>query len=385
MYNRNLFDNLKMKGILMKKTVMLLALAIPLLFSCSAVKDLSSYEVDMDNDKAKIEDIFDSYTYVMLETADRAILTDVRKVDVSDRYISVLDKNRVVVFDRSGKYVSRVDAYGRGHGEYVSLDDYAIHDTCVYVLSRMQKAINVYGLSGKFVKSLKLDDWYSHIVFCGDNTIILSSENANDSKRNFLVYDVAKGRKIKSLDPFGKNENMLLGDYTPFCGRSEGGYYVTHPFSHDIYEIDADGIKPCMALSFADKGKLPQGAEAMSYAQLVEATTHKSVVKSLGLYCRLPGCSFVTFDMFGKVGGMVPYVCRIDSGGLCRVASIGDEYSAMFPYITKPMAVYGDCFVSACPAEVILGIEKYYKLSKFSKLGLAKESNYVVFFNRLKH
>lgn len=366
------------------RNLAILALIIPLLFSCSAGKDLSCYEIDIDN-KAEINNIFAGYTYVLLETTDKAILTDVKKIDISDKYISVQNKNQVVVFDRSGKFLSKIDAFGRGRGEYISLTDYAIQDSRVYILSRMQKMINVYDLSGKYIKSLKLKDWYNHIVFCGNDTAILSSENANMSKKNFLVYDIANGYKIKAFDPFGKNENLLFRNYTPFCSKSENGYYVTHPFDHDIYEIDSEGIKPCVGLSFVGKGKLPSRAASMSYAELLEATTHKSVVQNLGLFCKLDNCSVVTFDMFSDVGGMSTYVCRVDSSGQCRTACIGDKFSDAFPYMTKPMAVYKDCLVSICPAELIVQIEKYYKLSNFSKLGLSKDSNYVVFFNRLSH
>ena len=355
-----------------------------LLFSCSSTKDLSQYEISTEK-KVALNEIFSGYSYTMLETMEDAILTNVKKIIVDDSYISVQDKNHVVVFNKEGKFLSKINAYGRGHNEYMSLDDYAIQDSRFYILSRAQKAILVYDISGKFIKNLKLDDWYNHLVFSGKDVVILSSENSNMSKKSFLLYDVAKGRKIRVLDPFERNENMLFGDYTPFCGKSENGYYVTHCFDHDIYEITTEDIKPYASFSFANKGQLPAGAPSMSYFDLFEATQYKSVVKNMELYCKLESCSYVTFSMFGTEGGILPYVCRLNSDGSCQTACIGDKYSEKFPYITKPMAIYKDNLVSVCDPSLILSIEKNHNIDTFSSKGLTKESNWVVFFNKLSH
>lgn len=368
----------------MQKTLIKLMFLSSLLLSCAANKDLAQYEIDVDK-KSEMGSLFKSYSYVMLENTEKAILSDIKKLNVDDKYISVSQKNEVVLFDKSGNFVSKINAHGLGHGEYVSLDDYAIQEDCVYILSRAQKTINVYNLKGNFVKELKLKDWYSHLVFCGKDTLLLSSENANMSKKNFLVYNAANGKNIKTFDPFDRNENLILGNYTPFCGKSERGFYVTHPFDHDIYEIDSKGIKPYLNISFTGKGKLPANAKSMSYSQLLEATTHKSVVQSLGLFCKFNDCFYITFDMFSNNGGLGTYVCRFDMNGNSKTVCIGENFSNDFPYTTSPMAVYKDNLVSICPADIVLRIEKYYNLNKFTKLGLTKESNYVVFFNKLRH
>ena len=142
-----------------------------LLFSCSSMKDLSQYEIATEK-KVALNDIFSGDSYTMLETTEDAILTNVKKIIVDDSYISVQDKNHIVVFDKEGKFLSKINAYGRGHNEYMSLDDYAIQDSRFYILSRAQKAILVYDISGKFIKNLKLDDWYNHLVFNGKDMVI---------------------------------------------------------------------------------------------------------------------------------------------------------------------------------------------------------------------
>jgi hypothetical protein len=51
-----------------------------------------------------------------LETTPDAMLMDIRFLDISDDYILVSDRDKCLLFDRSGRFISKIGSKGRGPG-----------------------------------------------------------------------------------------------------------------------------------------------------------------------------------------------------------------------------------------------------------------------------
>ena len=355
-----------------------------MLFSCASTEDsVRTYNIDISH-KASLEDYFEGYSFVRLETNKECLLATPQKIEVANNLISVLDHNKIFLFDMSGKYLSKIDHIGNGHNEYMAIDDYALQDTLVYILSRAQKAILTYGLKGNMIRKISLKDWYAHICFSGKDTLVLSSENANESGKNFLVYDVKHERIIAEDDDFKKNESLLFGSFCPFVGY-KNGVLVTHPFDYRVYCLKKGGMENFCEFQFKTKENSDFIKQGASYNELMEKSTNRNVVKFIGPLCFAGNNMYLTFELFDTVGGLGKHICKIDAKGKATNVRLSEKFDKRFPYIMDPMGWYAGSLVSIASAPWILQIENDHKLSKFHKLGLTKEDNCIIFFHKLRH
>lgn len=352
--------------------------------SCSTTGErVCAYHVDVAQ-RANLKDFFSNYSFVRLETAKECLLATPQKIIVNNNIISVLDHDKIFFFDEQGKFLSKISHVGKGHGEYIAINDYALQDTLVYVLARAQKAIYTYGFHGDMIKKISLSDWYAHICFYGKDTLVLSSENANESGKNFLMYDISKNKVIAEYDDFNENENLLFDTFSPFVGF-KNGLLVVHPFDYRIYRLTKDGMEDFCEFQFKTKENADFIKKGISYNELLEKTTNRSVVKYLGSLAYVGNQMYLTFDLFDTVGGMAPHICKIDADGRATNVRLFEKIDKRFPYLTNPVGWHEGSMVSFASASWILQKEKKYKLSKFNKLGLTKEDNGVIFFHKLRH
>jgi len=103
-----------------------------------------------------LSELADSVSYVALETT-KETLTDMA-IQCGDRYYTIINEERLLCFDKSGKYLHQIGTKGNGPEEYPSMSSYRsfIADPVtnwVYCNSREQT--QVYDENGKYVKSIK--------------------------------------------------------------------------------------------------------------------------------------------------------------------------------------------------------------------------------------
>lgn len=352
------------------------------LISCTSAKDVMNYSVDLDK-TSSADSFFTGYSSVILENNnENCMLSNVEKIICNDSFISILDKDRVLFFSPQGKYLSKIDKRGRGKDEYHKIDDYAIQNSMVFILTRAEKTIRVYSFSGRYIRKIDLNDWYMHLAFLQNNILVLSSENSNNIKKNFLVLDIKNQKEVGRYDSFDKNENMVFPSLPVFCGSDNEGVFVIHPFDYTIYKLTSVGISPYRTFDFQNHN-VSDKIKEMSYYDAYLKTKNTSVIKYMGFYKETKNNMYMTCQMFTTDGGVCSYLIQLGLDGKTSVTKLGWNYSSTVPYISKPLALYKDCIVSAMSANQVLNIEKIYKLNYFTNKGLNKDDNFVVFFNKL--
>ena len=351
------------------------------LFSCTGAKDTVYYRVDLDTPQ-KSDSIFRGYSYVILENNKNCMLSNIEKILCTDSFISVLDKDRILFFSSKGKYMSKIDKRGRGNEEYHKIDDYTIQDSMVFILTRAEKAVRVYSFRGQYIRKIALDDWYSHLSFLHGNLLVLSSENSNETKKNFLILDIKRQKEVGRYDSFSKNESMTFPSCPIFCGRDIDGLFVIHPFDYSVYKLTDKGMFLHCTFDFLNHN-VPEKIKEMSYYDAYLKTRNSPMVKYLGFYKETKNYIYMTCQMFDSNGGLCSYLIRINFFGKISSTKLGWNFIPNVPYISKPLAMQNDCIISAMTANQVLTIEKYYKLDYFTNRGLTKDDNFVIFFNKL--
>jgi hypothetical protein len=76
----------------------------------------------------KLSDLDCELEYIVLETAPDAMLMTIAFVDISDKHIIVADRDKCLLFSRSGKFISKIGSKGRGPGENTAFTQIKIHN-----------------------------------------------------------------------------------------------------------------------------------------------------------------------------------------------------------------------------------------------------------------
>jgi hypothetical protein len=81
--------------------------------------DYKTVAVDINN-FCPIEDLFEDYYSVPLETTNECLISGIDKIQIEKNNIYILDKKRhtVHIFNKNGFFIKKINRYGQGPGIY---------------------------------------------------------------------------------------------------------------------------------------------------------------------------------------------------------------------------------------------------------------------------
>ena len=134
------------------------------------------------NIPAKLQSVADSVLFslsevVFLEGKEESFVGSIKKMQLTPEgiYVHDADENKLVLFGRDGKYISKVAAIGRGPSEYITLDDFYVDRKNEEVITyhTIPCKIMVYDLNLNFKEVILLPEelYCSGFVVSGDSLI----------------------------------------------------------------------------------------------------------------------------------------------------------------------------------------------------------------------
>jgi len=360
-------------------------LMMALLASCNSGNKqdngIKTFKVDVDQ-RDQISGFIDSCEYVKLETNDRSIFSGIDELRVSDKYIGIMSKGRVLIFDRNGRFINDIDRKGQGPNEYINLADILLDGDKVLLLSEYPGKIIECTVDGDVLNTYDLDYGFSHFAKIDDDKLLLTSENSNNSGFNFIIFDKGKNELTQKFDSFDNNESMKFNDFNAVLCRKDDAFFVTHPFDHTVYRLSGNEFTPVMEFKFNSKEQLPEDKN-LSYFELYTMTASKPCVRHLGLMHMTDDTLYLTFCLCGPIGGLGTQIFKSDLSGedtdMYRIAETIDE---QYPYIGEPLCIHDGWLVSVSDPETIAYIKGRYNIDK--GIEIAEDDNPIVFFHHLK-
>lgn len=244
---------------------LILFILFTLCFSCTSITNKEeSYQkinlADIISAKSTIDfdEIVKNDKLIQLEKSENSIVGNIWKLMVCDDKIYVQDDNKTLfVFDFEGKFITKINAIGKGPNEYVELSDFDIDSSTgnIKILDETTGTILIFNEEGKIVKTVKaprrcntivsidnINYVYTPFRWSGDrdagNEIITK---INDSGDETLDYFFAT--KIKK-SPYLMYANTIVDD--------EKKLYKI-PFNDTIYRVSENSIVPEYILDAEDK------------------------------------------------------------------------------------------------------------------------------------
>jgi hypothetical protein len=215
----------------------------------SFMKEIISID-DMDlKERYKGTDIFESITFIPLETVNENLIGNISKIMMTDSIIYILDQQTksVLMFNIKGQFLYKIQNIGTGPNEYTNIYDFTLTNNGeILILCENKKLIKFQHNAIPFITYYlpfyvdaveMLND--SVLVFNGssiENKVIVWNIFVNKTINRFLTYDKKTSSRI--LKPLIKNDKEV---------------YFTFAYSSIIYNVTQDGLEEKWFIDFGNR------------------------------------------------------------------------------------------------------------------------------------
>lgn len=230
----------------------------------------STVLVDIDNMSSSpllYSNYIDSISYLTLHQSSDYRIGYVQNVRCFGGYyfiLDVFDSKRLFVFDGNGQFINSIGEIGNGIGAFHELVDFSVDKKLeqLYLLDRTGK-INVYSLTGNFVRSFniqnKYDDYFNNIEITGASIFLdISYPQLYDTPRQSMLREVSFNGEILNdwLDLKEINKSSGKVPYSNFMQSlfdTPDGVFYGKEFMNVIYQIEENALRPVYVLESQDK------------------------------------------------------------------------------------------------------------------------------------
>jgi hypothetical protein len=163
--------------------------------------------------------------YIQLQSVKPNLIGRILHFDINDNHIAISDLNKVLLFSRSGSFITKVGGSGYSPQEYISSGQIKIIGENVYVPCNSKGVLLKYNLHGEFVSSTKT---FRHTTYSQgqsswgqfDGNLIFHWPNiTGDDSVRFWIINMATGFKFHIPNPFKYKVHSPTGNLSfPYPG-----------------------------------------------------------------------------------------------------------------------------------------------------------------------
>ncbi|MBD3628431.1 6-bladed beta-propeller [Cyclobacterium sp.] len=263
--------------------VLLLGIFIGLPGGCNqkpnSVPGLERISVDLSESRTgKLSEFFEpSIEYIWLEddSEEAQLNAGLHKILFHENRIYTLDIygcKCIHIFDTSGKYLSKISAYGEGPGQYLDFDDAAFVDEEIVLLGVFPRKIMWFSLEGEFLRELSFRDPIGPGVFSAfDQRLYLFTDTRDPG--DYFVKSFNKSFQ-DTIQYFPFHPERLYGNFSGrnFFQKSTENLYFGMTYLDTIYQVDKGNFMPKLVFDFGKYGqdldeikRLDPGMESLDF------------------------------------------------------------------------------------------------------------------------
>ncbi len=207
-------------------------------------------------------ELFESLTYVPLETRSDAIIQEITKVLVGEDIIVLFEnfqlKRTLFVFDKKGNLLVKIRDPGQGPGRFTAASDVLIDwkTGTLEILDKYQSKVVFYDISGALQGDAFLPHNFEEFVKLGSDAYVFSAGNAvfDDTMPDELFWVSNFDRVDRSALPIPEGvRNMSFSQYAFASSKYEDSYLFRRFFDNHIYRVDSRGVAPVLKVDFGNQ------------------------------------------------------------------------------------------------------------------------------------
>ena len=234
----------------LKLIILLFFSAIMLFCSCNKVSEPAIQTIDLtgpvSKEVLKLTDIATDIEYVPLEATAESLIQRVRSFSVSHDYILIWDQfsqaEKVLLFDRQGKFLRPISRKGKGPGEFNGIRQVSFSADKNSILILAANELNKFNLEGILLETIKLENWPSSFAELSEKYLVTYSYPSNISNGNYsfnlINHEGKTERQLFHLSESRFNTNGNLNIYGPYRFHDTLSFYTRR--MDTIFGIDPD-------------------------------------------------------------------------------------------------------------------------------------------------
>jgi hypothetical protein len=272
-----------------KSNIFNFIVTIILLYSCSQSldnKQIQKIRFDpSESTDGYLEKEMEDFYFVPLGTNREFLITQIDKIFLTNNEIIVTDLGHsIFVFDRKGNCKYKVQAKGKGPGEYSGMSD-ALFDEKkkqLEVLDNSDKKILYYSLTGEFLYEKQIPDYYKLAGnrFYKNKGIYYFDrvQGKREDGMRIASYDEKRMNFILSFLPIPKQMVNFRYVYHHAIDTYKNTVYYLPDMDDKIYKFSSDSITPVYELDYPGKTKIDQNGPE----RLITLGSYESYMNSHG-------------------------------------------------------------------------------------------------------
>ncbi|MDR1372245.1 MAG: 6-bladed beta-propeller [Dysgonamonadaceae bacterium] len=247
-----------------------LFLSLTLILGCSKKKENSIASADVISinpasaeEYINLSELVDSVQCIKLQIDSGDVMGEIQRIIIRDKYIYAKDKSlkQIFVFDKEGKFISKLDKRGQGPGEYINFSAFFVDEKEEYLelLNFRGKTIKIFkydNIDFNFIESSSLPG-VSYNSCRKQNGIYYFSNcqmdnSINGNKTNANLFILGKDSVLHSF--FDKNietnNNYFLPYGENFTLNEKDELFVSLMYDNTFYQLDNGNVYPFLKIDF---------------------------------------------------------------------------------------------------------------------------------------
>ena len=204
--------------------------------------------------KCPISLIAKNIEYIPLETTKKSFFRpEIVKFRFKDSLIVLSDGEKILVFNRNGKFIRRIGKTGKGPGEHLRIFNFDINGDTLYCSSSGTKKIIKYTLEGKYIGETKLKSQAAYFRSLGDKGFAWYDRH----KGNIVYFDkmwhITDTLQIEyNVSP--KRYKWIMGVPDKYHFYSESDLLLFNNYRNDtIWEVTGKKRKPAIIFDLKER------------------------------------------------------------------------------------------------------------------------------------
>lgn len=236
-------------------------------FSCKQekVSDISHFVINTsftEKDCIKLSDFVESIDIISLETNQNCLVESVGKlVKYKDFYYIASTTNvinKILIFDKNGKFIYKLDKKGSGPNEYIDIRDFDVIDNDkIVIISRSNPGIYIYDIHKDSCILHKNIDIYPNNILTKENYFYIMNDGTKFRREtNDLIFKYDKqANYINSFFKVEQETLNIISNIAPLVSLSlyNKDIYFNYPFCNTVYKIEDTDISTEYELDFGGK------------------------------------------------------------------------------------------------------------------------------------
>lgn len=222
-----------------------------MLFSCGTKESneiiIEGFDVNYCENNNPLLSFVDTIDVVAFSSNENIHLSNPEKVIYHKKNIYILDNNRLIQFNSKGEFKHLIGERGHGHGEYINIATFAVHNDTISLIDSYKNTMLHYTLSGKYLyETIAPEGTLSNVkdaTFEEDNILFIANYIYNEENNTYTRWNIITNKTSvvdnAKVNTYGTKE--YIGEHS-FCQYRNNIRYI-QPFSSIVKSLDGNDVR----------------------------------------------------------------------------------------------------------------------------------------------